>query len=90
MAKEKHNPNQLSFRFSEIEQVVNDLIETEHTKADLKQYETIVLGQVTAKAIKGDKTAIDQYMKYVIGFSDKVETNAKQVITVTSVEFQNA
>ena len=90
MAKEKHNPKQLSFRFSEIEQVVNDLIETEHTKEDLKQYETVILGQVTAKAVKGDKLAIDQYMKYVVGFSDKVETKSEQVITVTSVEFQNA
>ena len=90
MAKEKHNPKQLSFRFNEIDDVLNDLIETEHTKEDLKQYETVILGQVTAKAIKGDKAAVDQYMKYVVGFSDKVETKSEQVITVTSVEFQNA
>jgi uncharacterized protein YktA (UPF0223 family) len=74
MAKEKHNPKQLSFRFNEIDDVLNNLIETEHTKEDLKQYETIILGQVTAKAIKGDKAAIDQYMKYVVVFIYKKET----------------
>lgn len=90
MSSKKTNPKQLTFNFCELDAAKNSILSDDFTIESLKDFEGLVLAQVTLKALTGDRFATEQYMKYVIGFNENQDTKQDTQIVVTKVIFEKA
>jgi hypothetical protein len=90
MSNGKATSKQLTFNFCELDAARNSILSDDFTIESLKDFEGLVLAQVTLKALNGDRFGIDQYMKYVAGFDETQDTKQETQIVVTKVIFENA